>query len=72
MTHRYPRTEWTPCSEPPDDPRAVIVWHRGRAFGRMFRYTVASWYMAEYQRDDPLNSHPVYQPHQWRDLEPPL
>ena len=71
-THPYPRFEWTPCSEPPDRWRRVLIWHRARPWCRFFRATVGWWNRTEWRRDDSdIRQGAIYQPVLWKDIEPP-
>lgn len=75
MRHAYPRFDWTPCSEPPDNCRRVVVWHRVRPWCRFYKIVVGWWNVHEwrwdYHGEDPKHAI-IYQPHCWKDIEPPI
>lgn len=72
VTHKFPRLEWTPCSEPPSEYRRVLVVHRCRPWCRFNRIIVGWWNTEEWKHDDSNFAHTsIYQPIVWRDVELP-
>lgn len=75
MTHRFPRYEWTPCSEPPSEFRRVIAWHRARKSSRFFVALIGWWNGEEWRTYEQAGatyaSALIYQPTLWRDVEAP-
>lgn len=71
--HAFPRLEWTPCSEPPDGYRRVLVWHRVRPWCRFYEPVVGWWNGEGWWRDDSDSQRfgLIYQPVQWQDIEGP-
>ena len=74
ITHKFPRLEWTPCSQPPDDCRRVVIWHRCRKWCRFFQIVVGWWNTEEWRQADSqshLKFGQIYKPVCWRDIEVP-
>lgn len=72
MRHPFPRTDWTPCDEPPTSNRHVIVWHRVRPFCRYFEPVIGWFNGADWRTDDSNFSHTlIYQPVLWKDIDEP-